>query len=187
MQGDGRKNTMKFVEHQLPRAYHLNRLSNLSEEEIECGCGDSAPSKTVLKQIRHEAMNVLTPVEDELKCLSEIHLQQQQYCSGMIKGTLQMILSRPRGIILFSGSTVRIYHSLARTDIVYAVVTGSVPGDKSCYAYEIVVRHPNEGNPPLAVASYFATSHKYHQVPTFSNHFATLKALYTEKDLYPSC
>jgi len=54
VQGDERKNTIKFVEHQLPRAYHLKCPSNLSEEEIESGCRDSAPSNTVLKQIRYE-------------------------------------------------------------------------------------------------------------------------------------
>ena len=129
----------------------MKYLSNLSEEEIESVCRDSAPSKTVLKQIRYEARKVLTPFEEESKSLSEIHSQQQQYCTGMIKGTLQMIRSRPRGINLFRESRVRIYRSLARTvtDIVDA--TGSVLlGDKSCYAYEIVVRHPNQGNPPLA-------------------------------------
>jgi len=67
VQGVERKNTMKFAEHQLPRAYHLKWLSNLSEEEIESGCRDSAPSKTVLKQIRYEARKVLTPFEDESK------------------------------------------------------------------------------------------------------------------------
>ena len=76
MQGDERKNTMKFAEHQLPRAYHLKCLSNLSEEEIESGCRDSAPSKTVLKQIRYEARKVLTPFEDESKSLSEIHFKR---------------------------------------------------------------------------------------------------------------
>jgi len=126
---------MPFFEHQLPRAYHLKCLSNLSEEEIENGCRDSAPSKTVLKQIRYEARKVLTPFEDESKSLSEIHLQQRQYCIGMTKGTLQMILSRPRGINPFSESMVCICHSLARTDIVYADAAGSVLlGDKSCYA-----------------------------------------------------
>jgi len=163
---------MPFVEHQLPRAYHLKCLSNLSEEEIESGCPDSAPSKTVLKQIRYEARKVLTPFEDESKSLSEIHSQQQQYSTGMIKGTLQMILSLPRGINLFSESTVRIYHSLARTDIVYVDTTGSVLlGDKSCCAYEIVVRHPNQENPPLAVASYFATSHKMPSISCFLQSF----------------
>ena len=49
MQGGERKNRMKFSEHQRPRAYHLKCLSNLSEEEIESGCRDSAPSKTVLQ------------------------------------------------------------------------------------------------------------------------------------------
>jgi len=95
---------LPFVEHQLPRAYHLKCISNLSEEEIESGCRDSAPSKTVLKQIQYEARKVLTPFEDEGKRLSEIHSQQQQYCTGMIKATLQMILFRPRGINLFSES-----------------------------------------------------------------------------------
>ena len=129
---------------------------------------------------------MLTPFEDESKSLSEIHSQQQQYCTGMINATLQMILSRPRGINLFSESTVRIYHSLATTVIVYVDATGSVlHGDKSCYAYETVVRHPNQGHPPLAVASYFAASHNIPSISYFL--FATLKALYTEKDLYPSC
>ena len=73
MQGDERKNTMKFVEHQLPRAYHLKCLSNLSEEEKESGCRDSAPRKIVLKQIWYEARKVITPFEDELKSLSEIY------------------------------------------------------------------------------------------------------------------
>ena len=67
VQGDERKNTMKFVEHQLPRAYHLKCFSNISKEEIESGCRDSAPSKTVLKQIRYEARKVLTPFEANRK------------------------------------------------------------------------------------------------------------------------
>ena len=77
---------MPFVEHQLPRAYHLKCLSNLSEEEIESGCRDTAPSKTILKKIRYKASKVLTPFEDESKSLSEIHSQQQQYCTGMCGG-----------------------------------------------------------------------------------------------------
>ena len=179
---------MKFGEHQLPRAYHLKCLSNLSEEEIESGFRDSTPSKTILQQIRYEARKVLTRFEDESKSLSEIHSQQQLYCTDMIKGTLQMILSRPRGIVLFSESTVRIYHSLARSDIVSVDATCSVLlGDKSCYVYEIVVRHPNQGNPPLAVASYFATSHNIPSISYFLQSFCHAESTYTEKDLYPSC
>jgi len=179
---------MKFVEHQLPRVYHLKCLSNLSEQEIESSCRDSAPRKTVLKQIRYEAKKVLIPFEDESKSLSEIHSQQQQYCIGMIKGTLQMILSRPRGIILFSESTVRIYHSLARADVIYVDATGSVLtvllGNKSCYAYEIVVRHPNQGNLPLAAASYFATSHNIPSISYFLQSFCHAEStLYRKRSL----
>ena len=84
---------MNFAEHQLPRAYHLKCLSNLSEEEIESGFRDSVPSKTVLKHIRYEARKGLTPFEDESKTLSEIHSQQQQYC------TVEMITIRFAGWI----------------------------------------------------------------------------------------
>ena len=69
---------MPFVEHQFPRAYHLKCLSNLSEEEIESGCRDSATSKTVLKQIRYEARKVLTPFEDESKSL-RLFSSKRQY------------------------------------------------------------------------------------------------------------
>jgi len=98
-----------------------------------------------------------------------------------------MMLSRPRGIILFRESTVRIYHSLARTDIVYVDTTGSVMlGDKSCYAYEIVVRHPNQGNPPMAVASYFATSHNIPSISYFLQSFCHAEStlyLYKKRSL----
>jgi len=84
---------VKFAEHQLPRAYHFKCLSNFSEEEIESGFRDSVPSKTVLKHIRYEARKVLTHFEDESKTLSEIHSQQQQYC------TVEMITIRFPGWI----------------------------------------------------------------------------------------
>jgi len=64
-----------------------------SEEEIESGFRDSVPSKTVLKHIRYEARKGLTPFEDESKTLSEIHSQQQQYC------TVEMITIRFAGWI----------------------------------------------------------------------------------------
>jgi len=99
-----------------------------------------------------------------------------------------MILSHPRGIILFSDSTVCIYHSLARTDIVMLMLLAV-----SCF----------EANPVMLMTLWLGIQTKeilhwmqnrtsqqattYHRFPTFSNHFATLKALHTEKHLYPSC
>jgi len=76
------------------------------------------------------------------------------------------------------------YHSLARTNIVYVDATSSVLlGDKSCCAYEIVIRNPNQGNPPLAVASYFATSHNIRSNSYFLQLFCHTESTYTEKDL----
>ena len=132
---------MKFDEHQLPRAYHLKCLSNLSEEEIESGCRDSAPSRV-------SADSVYVVSSKNRQCLR--CLQQEP--------------------IVFT-------LSLARTDSVYVDATGTVLlGDKSCYAYEIVVLHWLQHH-----TSQQATT--YHPFPTFFNHFATLKVLYTEKDL----
>ena len=44
-------------------------------------------------------------------------------------------------------------------------------GDKRCYAYEIVVRHPKAGKPPLAIASYFTTSHNIPSISYFISSF----------------
>ena len=63
--------------------------------------------------------------------------------------------------------------------------TGSVLlGDKSCYVYEIVVRHPNQGNPPLAVASYFTTSHNIPSISYFLQSFCHAEStLYRKRSL----
>ena len=97
-----------------------------------------------------------------------------------------MILSRSRGIILLRESTVRIYHSLARTDIVYVDATGSVLlGDKSWYAHKIVIRHPNQGNPPLAVALYFATSYNIPFISYFLQSFCHAESTFYRKRSLP--
>jgi len=65
--------------------------------------------------------------------------------------------------------------------------TGSVIlDDRKCYAYEIVVRHPQPGNPPLAVASCFTTSHNIPSISYFINSFCNAESTtYKNKKTIP--
>jgi len=113
--------------------------------------------------------------------------QQQEGCGKIVKGTLQIIAMHPRGVALFSEDLIRIFNKRAKQDIVYIDASGSVVlGDKRCYSYEIVVRHPMARKPPLAVASYFTTSHNIPSIAYFISSFCHGKGQLQLWHLLPS-
>jgi len=95
--------------------------------------------------------------------------------------------AHPKGIISYSESLARLYHQVAKQDIVYIDAAGSVVlGDRKCYAYEIVIRHRKPGNHPLAVANYFATSNNIPSISYFINLFCHAETvLYRSKWTLP--
>ena len=76
---------------------------------------------------------------------------------------------------------------MVKQDIVCIDATRSVVlGDRKCYTYEIVIRHPKPGNPPLAVARYFATSRNIPSICYFINLFCHAESfLYRSKRTLP--
>jgi len=178
VQGEERQTLSKVLERKLPRQVYLQNISSLSPEEVSSGCRDACPSNDVLKKVRQEARSVPTPYHNEWETLAEIREQQQEGCGKSMKGTLQTITMHPRGVALFSEDLIRISHKRAKQDIVYIDATGSVVlGDKRCYAYEIFVRHPVAGKPPLAVASHFTTSHNIPSISYFISSFCHAASL----------
>ena len=119
-----------------------------------------------------------TPSHNECEALAEIRKQQQQARDKVVKGTLHLVTMHLKGVTLFNENLIWIFHGRAKQDLVYVDATGSVVlGDKRCYAYEIVVRHPKVGKPPLAVAAYFATSHNIPSISYFINSFCHAESL----------
>jgi len=178
VQGEERQIMSKVLDSKLPRQIYLQNISSLSSDEVSSGCRNGYPSKDVLKKNRQEARSVPTPSHNEWEALAEIREQQQQACDKVVKVTLQLVTMHPKGVALFNENLIRIFHERAKQDLVYVDATGSVVlGDKRCYAYEIVVRHPKVGKPPLAVASYFTTSHKIPSISYFINSFCHAESL----------
>jgi len=142
IQGDERKVLRNTLASKLPREQYLENIAALPSEVLACGCRDACPNKNVLKQVRHEAREIEIPSKDEWEALFAIRNEQQDTSGHRVKGTLQVITLHPKGIILFSEKLVRLYHHVAKHDIVYIDATGSILlGEKHCYAYEIVIRH----------------------------------------------
>ena len=76
-------------------------------------------------------------------------------------------MMEPPTLIFYSMKSISVLRNITKEDIVYIDATGSILlGQQHCYVYEVVVRHHVEGNPPLAVASMIAWSHK---IPSIAN------------------
>jgi len=179
IQGDERKALRNALASKLPREQYIENISTLPSEVLASGCCDACPNKNVLNQVRHEAREIETPSKDEWAALFAIRKEQQGTSGHCVKGFLQITTMHPKGIILFSEKLVRIYHNVAKHDIVYIDATGSILlGDKHCYAYKIVIRHPHPGNPPLAVAMYFAVSHNIPSVSYFISSFCHAESVF---------
>jgi len=182
VQAEERQIMSKVLHSKLPRQVYLQNISSLSSDEVSSGCRDGCPSKDVLKKIRQEARSVPTPSHNEWEALAEIRKQQQQACDKVVKGTLQLITMHPKGVALFIENLIRNFHERAKQDLVYVEATDSVVlGDKRCYAYEIVVRHPKAEKPPFAVATATllpATTFLLFLI--LSTHFVMRKACSTE-------
>ena len=66
-------------------------------------------------------------------------------------------------LVLFDDRMVRLFHVLARRDIIYLDATGNIVERikpfKRIYYYALTVRHPFGLSPPLPVAEYITSSH----------------------------
>ena len=91
--------------------------------------------------------------------------------SGKAKiiGTLQQIIREPPSLMLWSDETIRLFHKLSAVDVVYIDATGSIIKGMGgvFYLYEIVMRHPLPGKPPIAVGSYLSAKHNIAAITSF--------------------
>lgn len=122
VRADNKDNFGKQLESVLPRALHLQCLDKIQPEVFESGCRDQAPTAAVLKNIaymtrkkcrRHdnEILDLLKMVEDKTDEDNEV---------------LQKVLLHPKGVMLWSKNTIRLFHQRCRDDIVYIDATGSI-------------------------------------------------------------
>jgi len=128
-------------------------MENLRESVVESGCRDEAPSPGVLKSIswrqrikerkhKNETLSLQMMVDEKRDEPDEV---------------LQKVILHPKGVMLWSKKSIKIFHQRCKEDIVYLDATGSIVKKSKhstgpFYVYELVVRNPNKGSSPFPVA-----------------------------------
>jgi len=76
-------------------------------------------------------------------------------------------MMEPPTLIFYCMKSINVLRNIRKEGIVYIDATRTILlGQQHCYEYEVVVRHPVEGNPPLAVANMITWSH---EIPSIAN------------------
>lgn len=148
------------LQNTLPRALYLESLEKFEESVTESGCRDEAPSPGLLKSIsckqrmeerrhKNESLSLSKMVEEKTDEPDEV---------------LQKVLLHPKGVMLWSKRSIRIFHKRSKEDIVYLDATGSIlkkakDSEGPFYVYELVVRNPKKGSSPFPVATYVTCDH----------------------------
>ncbi len=171
VRADERHNFAKQLESILPRALHLQNLEKIDSMVFESGCRDKAPTPAVLKNISWNSRKKARRHLNEILSLQK--MVEERTDSEKI---LQKVLLHPRGVMLWSQSSIRLFHQRCKTDVVYIDATGSIiqkaKGKSSpFYIYELVVRHPIKGSSPVPVATYVTCDHTTSSVTYFLESF----------------
>ncbi|KAL1250775.1 hypothetical protein QQF64_018571 [Cirrhinus molitorella] len=140
---------------------------------FESGCRDKAPTPAVLKNISWNSRKKARRDQNEILSLQK--MVEERIDSEKI---LQKVLLHPRGVMLWSQRSIRLFHQRCKTDVVYIDATGSIiqkGKGKSApfYVYELVVRHPNKGASPVPVATFVTCDHTTSSVTYFLESFQT--------------
>ncbi|CAM4566181.1 unnamed protein product [Leuciscus chuanchicus] len=173
VRADERHNFAKQLESILPRALHLQNLEEIDSMVFESGCRDNAPTPAVLKNIAWNSRKKNRRHPNEVLSLEK--MVEERIDSGKI---LQKVLLHPRGVMLWSQRSIRLFHQRCKTDVVYIDATGSIIQKKKgksapFYIYELVVRHPIKGASPVPVATYVTCDHTTSSVTYFLESFQT--------------
>lgn len=149
------------------------------------GCRNDAPSKPVLQKISSEAKRTKGVSKDDLQGLIEIYANQEK-AGGLFPGILRSAGLIPPFLIMYSHASVNIYHYITRRDILYLDATGSIMKNnvhfgcsKKFLLYDLVIRHPISGKPPLVLGSFVTTDQSVKSISDFLSSF-----LYSEQRLY---
>lgn len=158
----------------LPRSLYLENLGKLDQSIIDSGCRDQVPTTGVLKTLSWSARKKHRRHQDDMLSLQAMFEEER----GSEEAVIQKIIMHPKGIMLWSEKTIKIFHERCKEDIVYLDATGSIVQKGKCpsgpfYVYELVVRNPRKGSSPVPVATYLTTEHTTASVSYFLGSFVT--------------
>jgi len=97
-------------------------MENLRESVVESGCRDEAPSPGVLKSISWRQR--IKERKHKNKTLSlQMMVDEKRDEPDEV---LQKVILHPKGVMLWSKKSIKIFHQRCKEDIVYLDATGSI-------------------------------------------------------------
>ncbi|XP_034079088.1 uncharacterized protein LOC117550702 [Gymnodraco acuticeps] len=158
----------------LPRTVYLQSLNKLEETVLQSGCRDEVPTTGVLKTLSWGEREKQRRHENEMVSLQLMSEDVQDKDDQWI----QKVILQPKGVMLWSKRTIRLFHDRSKEDIVYLDATGSIvkkaKGESTpFYIYELVVRNPIKGCSPVPVATYVTCEHTTASITYFLGSFIT--------------
>jgi hypothetical protein len=182
-----------------PSKYHRDKLVELPSEAFQAGNRSGVGvSHSTIKNIRAAAKkktqfdkNLCTAIsclqqsvsrEDEEDALKVGHMWRKLF--GYIQ---HFNLTNNINLVLFNEASVRVYHELAKYDIVYIDATGKLFSAEGLrdrgrlLYYAMVVRHPYAKYPPIPIVEYITSCHTTDSIRVM---LRTLKE--KEKEVYPN-
>lgn len=155
------------------KMYH-NSLHQLSGEVLLAGKRDKiGRTRHVLQKISSESRHIHERDPDFITSLRIMSEEENDESSKYI----QCIQAVPFMVICFNETGVRLYHELAPSGTIYCDATGtivSIPNKRVLY-YAIVIQHPSQGKPPIAVAEMVGTDHSVNGLVHFIRTFRRLE------------
>ena len=158
------------------------RLNNTSDELFASGNRENAgKSSKVIQQVKSEVTSLhrkknkihqfILDAADQILLEDKADAKKRKE-KRKIWGCVQNLSASPSlKIVLFTESTICLYHKLCQNDIVYIDATGRVTLESKDYKrillYPLCVRHPYSKTPPLPTAQYLSSNHNVESIASF--------------------
>ena len=165
-----------------PAQVYGERLNNISDEVFASGNKKNArKSPKVIQQVKSEVTSLhrkknkihqfIIDAADQILLEDKADTKKRK-AKRKIWGYIQNLSVSPSlKIVLFTESTIRLYHKVCQNDIVYIDATGRITLESKDYKriliYTLCVRHLHGKTPPLPIAQYLSSSHNVESIRSF--------------------
>ena len=128
-------------------------MNNISDEVFASGNRENAgKSPKVIQQVKSKIPQIILDVADQILLEDKADAKKKKEKRKIWRYVQNLSVSPCLKIVLFTESTIRLYHKVCQNDIVYIDATGRVTLESKDYKrillYTLCVRHPHGKTPP---------------------------------------
>lgn len=176
--GEKRKLYQKELEAgQKPYKLYLNKFHEIPDEvKVAGNMSNVGSSQTVIRKISTESSRKNVCDQNEIDSLKKMAANMNADTKQkVVKGFIQHISVLPTFVMYWNEAGVRLWHDLAKDNVVFWDATGSIikprRDEKRFLYYELAVANPIAGNATIPVCSMLSSSHDQPQIQYWISKF----------------